>query len=364
MTVFASLNDGKTTARIDVALEIRGDVLCLSDRHGGRIVDWPLGEIRRAGHGQARPLRFKKAGTDARITLGEDDDGKWLTQKCPNLREPESGRISGRAIGVAGVLAVLSILGILFFLIPNVASWVVRLVPPAVETRIGEAYARQLLELAERTGPDRIATICRSPAAEKILQRRADELAALMESPFPITITVVRFPVANALTFPGGHIVIFSALLEKAESGDEVIGVLAHEIAHVVRRDPLQVAVKRTGAALLVSLLVGDFTGGAALAAGTSALLESGYSRDAEAASDAFAVTALNQLGLSAHPLADFLTRIQKASPGTDIIPGFLSTHPGTAARADTIRRLAQGAGRAMTLFDWRTVRGMCGNDG
>ena len=80
------------------------------------------------------------------------------------------------------------------------------------------------------------------------------------------------------------------------------------------------------------------------LAAG---LIETGYSRDAEAAADFIAVTALNQLGLTARPLADFVARIEKETPLAGVVPSFLNTHPSGENRARDIRNLSQGVGRA-----------------
>ena len=105
---------------------------------------------------------------------------------------------------------------------------------------------------------------------------------------------------------------------------------------------------------------VGDVFGGAALGGLVTGLIESGYSRDAEAAADFIAVTALNQLGLTARPLADFVERIEKETPLSDIVPSFLNTHPGGAERGRDIRELSQGAGRTMSGYEWETLRKIC----
>ena len=36
---------------------------------------------------------------------------------------------------------------------------------------------------------------------------------------------------ANAITLPGGYIFVFKGLLDKAETPDELAGVIAHEVA-------------------------------------------------------------------------------------------------------------------------------------
>ncbi len=352
-----AFNDGKTAARRDVTLAIEGDALVIHHSDANHAARWPLVDIRRIGTTAERPQRFRTTNDDARLTLNADD-GAWLAAACPNLNKRDAGRVRWPVWTGAGVFAVISVLGLVFFLLPGAAALLTGAIPVSLETRIGGAYRDQLLDLAARVDEGGKPVQCRNADALRILQKRADAIASLMESPFPIQITVVQFPIANAFALPGGH--ILSELIKTAKSGDEVIGVLAHEIAHVVRRDAMQASMKNAGSALLVSLLIGDVVGGAMLAGGASAIIEGGYSRDAEAASDFIAVTALNQLGLSARPLADFLERIEKDDDSSDFMPTFLSTHPAGADRARDIRALSQGVGRAMSAYDWRTLQKIC----
>ena len=357
----ASFNDGKTTARHSVNIEIEALALVISDDAGHVIARWPLGDIRYAEAARRTlPIRLRCDGSDARLNLSNDDDGTWLTHQCPNISKRDSGAVKWPTWVAAGILAVASVAGIFVFFLPAIASTVVNLIPYGMEQKLGQQSRNQLIGLAGHLDKSDTSLVCTSPAAQAILDNRARELATLMDSPFPITVTVIRVPIINALALPGGQVIILSGLLDKAKSGDEVIGVLAHEIAHVVRRDPMQVSIKQTGAALLVSLLIGDVFGGAALSGIASSVIESGYSRDAEAASDFLGVTALNQLGLTARPLADFVGRIGQDDPISDIIPNFLNTHPAGKDRHDAIIALSQENGRAMSSYDWKTLKSMC----
>jgi Zn-dependent protease with chaperone function len=360
-----SFNDGKTALRHKAVAAIIDDSLIISDTTGRELSRWALADVRDVERGQRTPpLRFRHTKSAARLTLGADDDGAWLTARCANLGKRDAGAIKWPTWVAAGILAVASIAGIFVYLLPAASGAIVGLIPTALEQKIGAESRDQILTFLDRLQKHGNAIVCDDPAGQAILDKRARELATVMNSPFPIRVTVVRFPGVNALTLPGGEVIILSGLLDKAESGDAVIGILAHEIAHTVRRDPLQVSIKKTGAALMVSLLVGDVFGGAALGGLASGLIESGYSRDAEAAADFIAVTALNQLGLTALPLAEFVADIEKDNPMAGAIPSFLSTHPGGQDRRRDIRALSQGHGRAMSRYDWNTVQGMCRKQG
>lgn len=354
----AHFNDGNTTARLDAHVSLQNGELLIADMQGTVVARWPLGKIRSAGTGM--PIRLQ-CGGDARLTLGDDDDGTWLTRQCPNLKRRTHAGPRWPVWLAAVILAAASVAGIFVYLLPSIAGTVARLVPVTLEQRIGTESRNQILAVLARLQKADGDFVCRNTAAQDILNKRAKELATVMDSPFALNVTVVRFPIANAITLPGGQVIILSGLLDEAKSGDEVIGVLAHEIAHVVRRDPLQVTLKQTGTALLVSLMIGDVFGGAVLAGSAQALIDSGYSRDAEAAADMLAVTALNQLGLTARPLADFVERMSKLNPVGALVPDFLSTHPSGAARHRDILAASQGAGRALSQYEWAAVKNMCG---
>lgn len=350
----AYFNDGRTAKRHVVTCSITDAFLEILNEDGEKLDRWPLSDIRATDGKSSR--RFQCDTRPARLTLADDDDGAWLWQACPNaLRLPKS-RTHWRVWAISGVAAVASLVGIFLVLIPSFSSAVVGLIPYGVERRMGlETRTRIVDILSDRE----TVRVCEGSEGLAILQKRADAIAAVLESPFDIDVTVIRFPVANALTLPGGQVIILSGLFDKAKSGDEVIGILAHEIAHTVRRDPLHSSVKQTGTALLLSLLIGDVFGGAALTGVAATLIESGYSRDAEAASDALAVTALNRMGLSALPLADFLARIDKEN-GTAGIPNFLSTHPSGETREAAIKAASQGVGRSLNSYEWDAVKSMC----
>jgi beta-barrel assembly-enhancing protease len=357
-----TFNDGRTATRHEAYAGIDADHLLISDADGRALARWPLGDIRYVDPARRTPpVRLRCTGDDARLALAADDNGEWLTGVCPNLKKRDTGALRWPTWVAAGIFAAASMFGIFIYLLPGIASAVVKLIPTSLERSIGDQSRTQLLALLGQFRKDQQdKLVCTEPHAYGILNKRAQELATLMDSPFKVRVTVVRFPVVNALTLPGGEIVVLSGLLDKAQSGDAVIGVLAHEIAHVVRRDPLQVSIKQGGSALLLSLMVGDVFGGAALSGLTSGLIENGYSRDAEAAADFLAVTALNQLGWSALPLADFIAGMDKDNPMAAIVPSFLNSHPSGENRQRDIIALSQGVGRALNGHEWKTLKAMC----
>ncbi|MEK9662335.1 MAG: M48 family metallopeptidase, partial [Alphaproteobacteria bacterium] len=176
----------------------------------------------------------------------------------------------------------------------------------------------------------------------------------------PLRVRVLQTPAVNAITLPGGQIFVLSGLIDEAKGSGELAGVLAHEIGQVERRHPIEAAFKSIGFAALLSFVVGDVSGGTFIVAGSQALIESAFSRDAEREADESALDMLNRTGMSAAPMADFFDRLTDMEPDADSAFAMISTHPPSAERAAAIRAASTGDGSAMSAADWQAIRAIC----
>ena len=96
--------------------------------------------------------------------------------------------------------------------------------------------------------------------------------------PLPLTAAVVRRGEANAFALPGGHIYVFQGLIDRAETPDELAGVIAHEVGHVAHRDGTRSVLEGAGLSLLFGMLLGDFVGGGAVMFAAKTILQTSYS--------------------------------------------------------------------------------------
>ena len=143
---------------------------------------------------------------------------------------------------------------------------------------------------------------------------------------------------ANALALPGGTIVITDDLVKLAQDDREILGVLAHESGHVVRRHGERQILQGSAIVLLVTWFVGDAN--ALAAAAPTALLQAKYSRDLEREADAHAIGVLRRNGIPTRYLASILERFARTEPsgGNASMLDYLSTHPATAERLARLR--------------------------
>src|SRR5690606_38234224 len=127
-------------------------------------------------------------------------------------------------------------------------------------------------------------------------------------------------------------------LLDKAESPDEVAGVVAHEAGHVVHRHGMQALVRHFALSMVITVFTGSDWGFVSNAA--QLLVEFAYSRDAESEADATGVAMLERAGLRANGLEAFFARLQKEEGGDEeSLMRYLATHPPLRERRAAIAR-------------------------
>lgn len=146
----------------------------------------------------------------------------------------------------------------------------------------------------------------------------------------------------NAFALPDGEVVLFDQLVALAESDEEVLGVLAHELAHIKFRHGLRQVIQSSVVAAIAASYFGDVS--TLLSGLTAVLLESKYSRGFELEADAYGATLMRRNGRSADGLATMLERMERSregkSPGTQSHADWLSSHPDTAERIARLRAL------------------------
>ncbi len=314
------------------------------------------------------------------------DEFDWVFVACPDatpgiarlaLRDPEAiaalaARVGGPAHDVlagfeqrrqrharrgqrglvAGLVAAALLVAAGWLFLTRLApDLVAATIPPASERLIGQAAAAQLLAGEQ--------TIDAGPAAYAVRAITARLVAAIEANPgYEFDVRLVKSDLVNAAALPGGTLVVYAGLLAEAGSADEVAGVMAHEICHVLHRDSLRQLIGRVGSGALLALVLG---GGdlAAVVAQAGELDHLAYGRDQERAADRGGVALLARAGLAPHALPAFFERLEARDAGR--LPEFLSTHPDTAARIAELRELAAAtpvpAPRPLAI-DWEAVRG------
>ena len=201
--------------------------------------------------------------------------------------------------------------------------------------------------LAERAAARALGREADDAAVQGYLQDLADRLAAAMDLPGGMTITVhfVDDDTVNAFATLGGHVVVFDGLLQKLDSENEAAMLLGHEIAHVKNRDPIRsvsgalLATLATGAVLGDAGILGDLAGAGSLVTALH------FSREQEAQADSDAAAALVALYGHMAGATDLFVTLQEASADRADPPALLASHPDLDERIGDLERQAVTAG-------------------
>jgi predicted Zn-dependent protease len=225
-------------------------------------------------------------------------------------------------------LLVLSIYAV-WISLPLVLSGAVKLVPVTLEDNIGRAIV---------SGMARPGNVCDDPATKAFIDTVSARLTSAMPAtPYRFNIQVVRNPQVNALAAPGGHILIFSGLIDRMDTPEQLAAVLAHEMQHVVQRHSMKGIVRAVGLQAFLSLVLGD-VGIFGDLAGNLTVLH--FMRGDEQSADDEALNTLIRAGISPEQMRLAFENLAKASPGESNAIGlkYLSTHPPLQERIERVR--------------------------
>jgi len=354
--------DGKSASARSCHIRLGADGIVMEA--DGLSEFWAYEDIRTAGSVASDPpvtLRNPAlAGGAARLIITDAALIKMLAERCADLTGgTEIRRDRNRAI-IASLGALAGFAVIILVIVQLLPGWVAPLVPVSWEERLGRqisddigGFASQIFEGSGKK--------CDAPAGQAALTAMERRLTSVIDSPFTFRIKVIDIDEVNALAAPGGFIVIFRKLLDDASGPDEVAGVLAHEMGHVIARHAMESVARDMGVSLLMEFALGGFGGGIAGAAG-QALLSTAYSRDVEREADRISLDILARAKISSKELTTFFARLAREYGDEEKHFAIISTHPISAERARAVARPDPADVRpSLSAAEWASLKKICG---
>ena len=210
--------------------------------------------------------------------------------------------------------------------------------------------------IADSLGAVSYVDVCRgNPKQEVLLKKLVTRLYPLNQDDnrFFINVQIVNNSEINAFAELGGKISLNRGLLEKAQSPEEVAGVLAHEITHVSRRHILEGFVVHLMTIGGIQMVFGSSSN----VKWTNFFLKMGFTRAQEAEADEGALLRLQKAHINNQGFRDFFERMK----GLSIIPPVLSDHPSDGARSEMVVKFQnRDAKPVMTDEDWKSFKAYC----
>lgn len=167
-------------------------------------------------------------------------------------------------------------------------------------------------------------------------------LDAVKDSGYNFRVHIMKDETANAFALPGGNIIVLTGLIEQSERPEELLGVLAHEMAHVTRRHSLKQMISEFSGYVLLNIIASG-AGDLVFAVGDNAraLLSKEFSRRQEQDADEVGFEYLMKAGISPKGLITFFEKLQEEEAITDTkLLTLISTHPASEDRIDNLNQM------------------------
>ncbi|MDA0656847.1 MAG: M48 family metallopeptidase, partial [Proteobacteria bacterium] len=221
----AQFTDGKTAALHQTELTCAEQGLAIETPDRRLIEQWAWADVKLAESLSAdRPIRLLNRSVEgARLEIEDKSISALLENSAPNLRRDPVTRGGIRKFALIGGLFACFAFFVVYG-VPRLAGPLAKSIPMEWEEEIGAGVIKTVAQfLGAKEG------YCKSPNGAAALQRLTDRLARTVQTPYRFKVRVAKSKTVNAFAVPGGYVVILSGLIQKADTADEVAGVLAHE---------------------------------------------------------------------------------------------------------------------------------------
>lgn len=366
---FGDFADGVNASMARVGLRLEPPMPGALDRLSlvlpdASVLVWPLEDLRALpdqadGEGLALSVTSDRV---ARLFLPAGPLVTSIKGSAPQLNRRQPVENKPRLFKWA-LAAIASVALIIFVLVPIMADQLARYLPPEGEKALGDTTFEQIRSVMNESGFEPVR-ICEAPEGVAALEKMLARLNPDGDLPYPIQVNVLDHDLINAFALPGGRIVFFRGLIEAAETPEEVAAVFAHEIGHVVNRDPTRDALRSAGSIGVLGLLFGDFAGGTVVLFLANRLINASYSQKAEAAADTYAHGLMAAAGLPPAALATMFARLKEQYGEDEGFVAHFAAHPLLSERITASLAAAEGAvpgSPVLNADEWQALRAICG---
>ena len=356
--------DGRTADKQAAQIQLLNEGLKIVIVKTGVVLFWPYQEIRQTqGFYKNEPVQLERGGNIPEILVISNHEfltslHSFAPKPARRFHNPAFRGLRLRLTLYAAVAIIAA--GVISYIwgLPLLVNVITPHVPLKWEKGIGES-ALNLLAPAEKRCTD-----------TKLLQA-VDEIVARLEksdhSPYSFKVFIVKSSAFNAIALPGGNIIVFSGLIEKTESPEDLAAVLAHEMQHIKKRHATRKIIEDSSTGIIISALSGDVTGSmvyGASAARTLAALS--YSRQYEEAADEGGMEMLIAADINPEEMIHMFTIMKKEKQNFKM-PQYISTHPDLDDRISRLKIIVSRAKTGRHVYkelssgsDWNQIKKAC----
>ncbi len=246
------------------------------------------------------------------------------------------------------IASILSFFVAGYLLINHSSPIATDLIPYEWEQKIGSfAFENYLLGKQKISKPTVVSAI-------KTIVNRIDQFD---DAEIEYEIAVIDADMVNAFAFPGGFIIVTSGLINSSDQPEQVAGVLAHELTHVIERHGMRKLVRQAGLGILIGIVLGDTSALSHLIELSSQLDSLAFDRNQELQADNGAIKIMQAAGISPKYFVAFFEKIKQINSVAGDIPEILSTHPLTDKRVEHVTAAQEPQYKFSFDLDWDRIK-------
>jgi predicted Zn-dependent protease len=224
------------------------------------------------------------------------------------------------------------------------AKWMVNWVPISWQIELGRAMGSDSSHALD------------DPFAQKYITTIGGYLLRQVpNNPFQFKFEVTDLPQVNAYAYVDGKIRVNAGLIQILDSPDELAAVLSHEIEHVLQRHIFQTYFRE----MIIALVYRKFFN----AHYTADLIGLKYDRSQEAEADQMGMKFMRAAGFPGKAMVRIFVLMEKLDGNLPNAIEFLSSHPLSRHRMETLKReVTQSLRKVPAGLDrnWETFKRHC----
>lgn len=202
-------------------------------------------------------------------------------------------------------------------------------IPREWEQKIGSQVLQEMqVEMVFVEDPKRVAQL--AALAAPLTQRVGG-------TNLSFTFHIVEDEEPNAYALPGGHVIVYTGMLDLVDRPEELLGVIAHEVAHVTQKHGFRKVVSAAGPFLIFGVfLSGDNGMMSVLSENSGLLIQQSFSQEYETEADSVGWQYLVDANIDPRGMTDLFLKLkgyEMSQKLARVTPQAFDSHPALDKR-------------------------------
>lgn len=242
---------------------------------------WAYGNFRQTeGFHSGELVRFEKSDTFGQALVIDDVQIlEVIRERAPasGFHNPRLRRYRVPLVGFSLVSIVFIVWLLYGYILPVFIDGIARIAPVAWEESLGRSVVAYIAPKEGR---------CQDEIYTEVFDEIGSRLTAQTNTPYTFRIYVVKNAQVNAFALPGGYMAITTGFLKRVKSAEQIAGVIAHEMQHVVQRHGTRAVLREMSTRALIAAISGGGEGLDYVLDGAALVGALRFSRDHESSAD------------------------------------------------------------------------------